>query len=114
MKAEELLKEIFEKKLVYDIEGNKYNLDSNIDESEGEFLRTIIRNYKPRRTIEVGCAHGISSLYICSELEKIKKSHHTIIDAFQSSDFKNVGVSNLKKAGIDFFELIEVLSEIAL
>jgi predicted O-methyltransferase YrrM len=114
MKAEELLKEIFETKTVLDAEGNKYSLDSNIDEPEGEFLTTIIGKYQPQKTIEVGCAHGISSLYICSALEKMQDPHHTIVDAFQSSVFNNVGVSNLKKAGIGFFELIEDLSETAL
>lgn len=114
MTAAELLKDIFEKKLVYDDVGNKYNLDSNIDEMEGHFLTTLIQKYKPQNTIEIGCAHGISSLFICSELEKIKNPHHTIIDAWQSTYFKNVGVTNLKKADINFFELIEGLSEIVL
>lgn len=39
---------------------------------------------------------------------------HTIIDAWQSNYFKNIGVLNLQKAGISNFELIENLSELAL
>jgi len=112
--AAELIKEIFEKKGVYDNEGNKYDLTSNIDESEGQFLATIIRKYKPQKTIEIGCAYGISALYICSELEKLNDPHHIMIDAWQSTVFKNIGVTNLKKAGIGFFELIEERSEIVL
>jgi predicted O-methyltransferase YrrM len=115
MNSSELLEEIFRTRIVYDANGKEYPLDSNIDESEGALLRNLIQKYKPQRTIEVGCAYGISSLYICSELEKTGRGkHHTIIDGFQSSVFHNIGVANLKKANVDFFELIEGLSEIEL
>ncbi len=114
MTASELLDEIFRKQLVYDDAGNEYKLAGNVDMKEGAFLTKLIQEYKPKNTIEIGCAYGISSLFICSALEKIKNPHHTIIDAWQNESFKNIGVSNLKKAGINFFELIEGLSEIIL
>ena len=34
-----------------------------------------------------------------------------IIDPFQSTDWHNIGITNLKRAGFDFFELIEKPSE---
>ena len=114
MTAQELLDEIFRKKLVYDAVGNEYKLESNIDREEGEFLVKLIKEYKPKNTIEIGCAYGISSLFICSALEKTENPHHTIIDAYQRGYNKNIGLSNLKKAGINFFELMEGLSEIVL
>lgn len=40
--------------------------------------------------------------------------HHTIIDGFQSSVFHNIGLTNLTKANVDFYQLIEGLSEIEL
>ncbi|MTI29215.1 class I SAM-dependent methyltransferase, partial [Xanthovirga aplysinae] len=48
------------------------------------------------------------------ELENKKNVSHTIIDPYQTSDWKNIGITNLRKANIDFFELIEKPSEIAL
>lgn len=114
MNANDLLKNIFETKKVVDDLGNEYELNSNLDEKEGEFLKKIIRENKPKNTIEVGCAYGISSLFICSELEKNKNVSHTIIDPFQSSDWKNIGITNLKKANVNFFNIIEKPSEIAL
>lgn len=114
MNANDLLKNIFEKQKVTDELGHEYELNSNLDETEGAFLQKIIRENKPKRTIEVGCAYGISSLYICSELQKETDVSHTIVDPFQSTDWKNIGINNLKKAGIDFFKLIEQPSEIAL
>ncbi len=114
MKALELLDEIFKSKVVYDYQGNSYNLDSNVDIDEGEFLRRIIKENDFKYTIEIGCAYGISSLNICSALEGNQDCSHTIIDPFQSTDWKNIGKANLDKAEIDFYELIEQPSEIAL
>lgn len=114
MNARELLDEIFKTQKVTDQSGNEFKLNSNLDEKEGEFLKNIIHDTKPSRTIEVGCAFGISSLYICSELGKSQHPSHTIIDPYQSTEWKNIGIENLKRANINFFELIEKPSEIAL
>lgn len=114
MTAQELLDEIFKTKTVTDEKGNKYKLHSNIDEAEGEFIKKIIKENRFIKTIEIGCAYGISSLYICLALSHSKKSHHTIIDPFQSTDWKNIGKFNLERAGINFFEIIEKPSEIVL
>ncbi len=71
MNSKQILEEIFRTRIVYDANGKQYPLDGNIDENEGAFLQGLIRKYQPQKTIEVGCAFGISSLYICSELDKM-------------------------------------------
>lgn len=114
MTCELLLNRIFEEKIVYDEKGNKHDLQSNISKEEGIFLQSLIKKYQPENTIEIGCAQGISSLFICSELEKRQNTHHTIIDAFQSSYFNNIGVANLNKANVKLYDLKEEYSEIAL
>jgi len=114
MNAETVLHNIFANKQVSDSSGNLYPLDSNIDTREGAFLQQLIEKYQPKRTIEIGCAYGISSLYICAALGKIPGAHHTILDPVQSTYWKNIGVSNLRKANINYFELLEQPSEIAL
>jgi predicted O-methyltransferase YrrM len=112
--TEEIVQDIFRSQTVIDEKGNKHPLSSNIDEQEGMFLYNIIKQYKISETLEVGCAMGISSLYICSSLEEIPEKHHTIIDPMQSSDWANIGKANLDRAGIGFYEIIEQPSEIAL
>lgn len=114
MNAKDLLNEIFSKNLVFDQAGNQHTLDSNIDQQEGAFLMKLIREHQPTKTIEIGCAYGISSLFICSELQNIPGSHHTIIDPCQTQYFNNTGLTNLRKAHIDFFDLHEEVSEIML
>ena len=114
MLALELLNQIFESKTVIDENGNSKALAASVDKSEGEFIRKLIEENKPARSVEVGCANGIASLYICSGLSKISNPHHTIIDPNQSTEWSNVGITNLKRAKIDFFTLMEKPSEIAL
>ena len=114
MNATELLKEIFKSKVVIDAKGNEYPLNSSIDEEEGAFIQQLISKYSAKKTIEIGCAYGISSLFICSAIEKSNNATHTIIDAYQSGYFKNIGVTNLNKANIGCYNLIEGLSEIEL
>lgn len=107
------VKELFEKKIVQDEALNEIPLHSGVSEKDGEFLQKIITENKFKNTIEVGCAYGISSLYICAATAQYANSSHTIVDAFQT-EWKNIGILNLKRAGFTSFELIEKLSEIAL
>ena len=89
-------------------------LRSAISREEGEFLRALASRPDVRTTIEIGCANGISGLYICSGLLGKERAAHTAIDPFQSSEFRGRGVENIRSAGFDFFRLIELPSEIAL
>lgn len=114
LNAEEIIEDIFDKRIVHDYYGNSYSLNSNIDKEEGEFLKEIIKTYKFKNTIEIGCAYGLSSLHICSAIADQNNCYHTIIDPFQSTDWKNIGQNNLEKAGINFFKILEEPSEIAL
>jgi len=53
-------------------------------------------------------------LYICSAIRGRDGASHTILDPFQHPEWDAVGITNLEKAGIDFFNLIERKSELAL
>lgn len=107
------VKGLFQKQIVQDEALNEIPLHSGVSERDGEFLQKIISENKFKNTIEVGCAYGISSLYICAATSQYENYSHTIVDAFQT-DWKNIGILNLKRAGFTSFELIEKLSEIAL
>lgn len=109
-----LLDEILNSRMVQDVDGNQLPLTSEVDPGEGELLAKMVSEHKVTNTIEVGCAYGISSLYICGALAQKESPSHTIIDPFQNTDWKGIGVNNLKRAGIDFITLIEEPSEYAL
>jgi predicted O-methyltransferase YrrM len=115
MQAQELLQEIFSKGAVTSAKGETFELHSSIDNEEGEFLQNLIATYKPQNSVEIGCAYGLSSLYICDALQKHSTNpKHTILDPFQSTQWSGIGINNLKKVGIDFFNLVEKPSELAM
>jgi predicted O-methyltransferase YrrM len=109
-----LIEEILESRQVTDEKGKTYELHSEITKAEGEFISELILTNDVEHSIEIGCAFGISSLYICNALSKKKSPYHLIIDPHQRSEWHGIGIHNLKRAGFSFFELIEQPSEIAL
>lgn len=106
---------IYESGTVVGRSGKTHTLHSAIDPEEGQFLFDILGN-DPRivKTLEIGCAYGLSSLHICMATNDRDLASHTIIDPNQNTTWDGVGVTNLEKAGIDFFNLIEERSEFAL
>jgi predicted O-methyltransferase YrrM len=100
---------------VHDRFGNTYRLHSSISLEKGEFIWHLVRDNKPERTLEVGCAYGVSSLFICDALaHNQNNAAHVIVDPHQSTLWRGVGIYNLEKAGFTFWELIEEYSEFAL
>jgi predicted O-methyltransferase YrrM len=92
--------------------GFDYSITS-ISPEEGDFLWRLVRDNGYRKTIEVGCALGISALYICDAAAH-GGAAHTAIDPFQSTQWQSLGVKNIEARGIQAFSLLEELSELAL
>jgi predicted O-methyltransferase YrrM len=114
--AQTLISEIRQQRTVSDADGNSYPIcNHGIDAAEGGFLSEFITK-RPNitRTLEIGCAYGFSSLHIAGATAGRNGARHMIVDPFQSTDWKAIGVTNLDRAGIDFYELREEASELAL
>ena len=112
---EQIIEEIHTNQRVTGRSGAALRLHSAIDPEEGLFLEGIIRDdASVKTTLEVGCAYGLSSLHICKALRGRAGAKHTILDPFQISQWDGAGIRNLEEAGVDYFEWVEELSEIAL
>jgi predicted O-methyltransferase YrrM len=48
----------------------------SIPADEGRYLQHLIREHRPKITLEIGCAFGISSLFICEALRDVGGSKH--------------------------------------
>jgi predicted O-methyltransferase YrrM len=70
-------------------------------------VQALVRVLKPKVTLEVGLAFGVSALYILDVLANQPESRHIVIDPCQyDSDLWNgCGLRNIEKAG--FQELVE-------
>ncbi|MEP6596324.1 MAG: class I SAM-dependent methyltransferase [Ginsengibacter sp.] len=119
----EVLKEIIASQKVRDKENQSYNLHSHTGELQGRFLQEILKNIKPKATLEIGLAYGISSLFILEILKDLENENgsHIIFDPFPDVYWNNIGLLNIRKAGyenlVDFRKLfsdeglIELINE---
>ncbi len=113
----DVLRSILSSKSVVTDGGTTRPLISNISEEEGNFVQKIIRSARPQVSLEVGCAYGISSLYICEALQEVNANKHIIIDPGQHfphgkgpfTGWEGIGLANLRRAGyadlVDFHEV---------
>ena len=87
-----------------------------IDRAEGAYLQRVIEHVRPRTSIEIGCAYGVSALYICEALSELPHpARHILIDPFQSTQWRGLGVQHLREAGFaDIVDIHEDYSEFVL
>ena len=110
-----VLKEILETGRVSDGE-QTLPLTSFMDEKEGDLLARVVDSVRPTTSLEVGFAYGVSTLFVCEALARIgTPARHIVVDPFQFSEWRGIGLRNVKSAGYEaFLELREQRSEIAL
>lgn len=107
----EVLKEILITQTVKDEKNETYKLHSNTSELQGYFLQGILKNIKPKATLEIGLAYGISSLFILEILKELENENgsHIILDPYPDVYWNNIGLLNISKAGyenlVDFRKL---------
>lgn len=110
-----IIDQIYRERAVVDAKGERHELHSQVDVDEGRFLHDLVAKHPEiARTLEVGCAFGLSSLHITGATHGRSGAHHVIVDPFQTTDWRSIGVDNLRRAGVTAFELVEEPSELAL
>jgi predicted O-methyltransferase YrrM len=82
---------------------------SHIDPDSAALLQRVIRELRPMRTLEIGLAYGISTMFICDALSSLSHdAKHVVIDPFQNGKWRGLGLRNVAQAGyasmIDFHE----------
>lgn len=90
-------------------DGSVVPLDSEISMAEGIALQGFIHARRPRVTLEVGCAFGVSTLFICEALADVGGQKHIVIDPHQEHGWKGLGLYNAERAG--FRSLVEFHGE---
>lgn len=105
----EVLAEILETDQFTGPDGELLSVRAHISEAQGDMLQSIVRELKPRVSLEVGLAYGVSALFICDALKTVGGERHMVIDSHQMTPVWNngAGLHNLKLAGheslIDFY-----------
>jgi predicted O-methyltransferase YrrM len=111
----EVIERIFKSGYVEDAQGNTYQPISSITFETGALLYDFIRAFRPQKTLEIGMAYGISTLFICQALRDNGLGSHTAIDPLEESEFKSVGLLNAERANLrDLLQFHEAPSDLAL
>jgi predicted O-methyltransferase YrrM len=82
-------------------EGGTVPLQSHVDAGEAELLSRVVRELRPRTTLEVGLAMGCSALAICDALAATPEARHIVMDPRQNARplWGGIGLHNLSRAG---------------
>jgi len=109
-----VLLEVFETSRVFAPDGKAQPLESNIAQAEALELYTAVRNLRPKFSVEIGLAHGISALAILAAISANGEGHHYVIDPFQAN-YGYCGEAMIERAGYrDLHSLLERFPEEAL
>lgn len=111
-----ILKRILEAGKSTSENGAEYVMHSTVTPQVGEFLQDLIREIKPKNSLEIGLGYGVSALYICDALKEPGiGGRHVTIDPFQytidsfGKTFDGIGMYNLRKAG--YADIVEFLDK---
>ncbi len=100
--------------------GERIALESQISAEEGMHIQQVIASLKPRTTLEIGMAYGVSTLFICEAVAAIGGEKHIVIDPYQNNipdeslapdkqpadpGWRGLGLFNVEKAG--YAEMVE-------
>jgi hypothetical protein len=113
----QVLRDVLDRGRISDEHGQSYPItEISIPAAEGRYIQQLIRERKPKVTLEIGCAFGVSSLFICEALRDVGGTKHIMIDTW--SEASRIATAHLDKAGFDgLYELhlrrsFEALSEL--
>lgn len=100
----EVLAEIVRSGRVTKPSGEQVDVHSNVSPGEGAFLQQLVAQLRPRVSLEVGLAYGVSALYLCDALAAVGAERHIVIDPNQiagewGDSWQGVGLENLERAG---------------
>ncbi len=106
-KARNLLSNAASTGKVESSDGETRKLEAGLAEAECRFIHRMIRKNPIRHTLEVGCAHGVSTVTICDAIQNRQGSFHRAIDIEQSGHWRGIGAANVNRCGFRNFELLE-------
>jgi len=97
-----LLERIYSTGQVEDADGNFVSHStSSITFETGMLLYDLIRRERHARTLEIGMAYGLATLFMCQAHHDNGTGHHTVIDPYEITIWRSIGLLNVTRAGLD-------------
>ncbi len=112
----ELMREIYETRTVSDASGVSLPLESEMRLPLAEALYRVVSDHTPNLALEVGMAHGMSTLAILGGLHAGNAGGMLIsVDPHQSTAYRDVGRTNVRLCGMSAqHRVVEQLDYLAL
>lgn len=99
-----IIEQIYSSGVVEDADHNQYPHDtSSVFYTSGAILYHLIRDFNLSKTLEVGFAYGLSTLFICQGLADNGQGSHIAIDPYQERKFRSIGLLNIERASLSQF-----------
>lgn len=97
-----VLREILSTGLVTGPDGRQHPLYAGISPVHATALYQTVLKLRPRHVVEIGMCFGISTLSILTALHELGEGGRLIsIDPLQDGNERDVGLSNVRRAGLD-------------
>jgi predicted O-methyltransferase YrrM len=97
----DVIEGIFRSGLVEDASGAKYTHDTSaVTFQTGRVLYDAVRTLKPEKTLEIGMAFGVSTLFICQAHQDNGAGHHTAVDPNERDAYHGIGLLNMERASL--------------
>jgi len=117
LEIREYLNRMFTEQTVEGDNGPNRIFPASLTPERGAVLSAVCRAIKPRATLEVGMAWGVSTLLILEALAEsdVPAAPHVVMDLAQSTFYHNAARLSLKKLGLEnYVEFYEAPSELVL
>ncbi len=110
--ANTLIEEIYASRKVLDADGAPRDaFPASLPYPDGKALHTAITETKSLRTLEIGMAYGVSTLFMLQGLDENGGGAHTAIDPYQQRWWEGIGRLNVARGGYkSTFQCIEAPS----
>lgn len=97
-----IIESLYETKHAENAEGEMMAIEpASILREDGEMLYSLVRKKSDSRSLEMGMAFGLASLFMCQGHIDNGGGHHTAIDPYQDHWFKQCGTLNVAKLGFE-------------
>jgi predicted O-methyltransferase YrrM len=85
------------------IDGKTHSLDeiTRVGPQQGMLIYRLIRETKPRNTLEIGLGFGFSTIYFLAAIQANGGGHHIAVDPYQYAWWHGIGVVREKVLGTE-------------
>ena len=80
--------------------GGSVRLSAAVSRRDAVVLRDIVRDVRPRASMEVGLGYGVSAMFIIDGLRQVGGVRHHVIDPYQGRDWWSGGLFTLQRLGL--------------